>query len=105
MDNPPGHFCPALECVIMLLMVLKTVLMVEPKSWNRRWRIDTTRVMCLVAMFPWLEYHCPSRSSHTWTFIEEKICSFVFRTTKMENITSGASDVIAKGKLLQFFSY
>lgn len=46
MDNPPGHFCPALECVIMLLMVLKTVLMVEPKSWNRRWRIDTTRVMC-----------------------------------------------------------
>lgn len=90
----------------MLQMVLKTVLMVEPKSWSMRWRIDTTKVMCSrVAMFPWLEYHCASRSSHTWTSIEEKICSFVFRTSKMENITSGASDVIAKGKVTSFFSY
>lgn len=90
----PAHFCPALECAIMLQMVLKTVLMVEPESWDSR-----------VAMSPGLEYHCPSRSSHTWTFIKEKICSFVFRTTKIENITSGACDVIANGNLLQFFSY
>lgn len=88
----------------MLQMVLKTVLMVEPESWDRRWRIATTRVMrSRVAIFPGSEDHCPSRSSHTWTFIKEKICSFVFRTTKIENITSGACDVIANGKLLQFF--
>lgn len=96
----PAHFCPALECVIMLQMGLKAVLKVEPESWDRRWRLDTTRVMySRVPMFPGLTYHCPSRSSYTWTFIEEKIlCSFIFRTTKMENITSGIYDAIAKRK-------
>lgn len=61
MDNPQLTF---VQHWSVLQMVLKTVLMADSESWDRRWRIDATRVMrSRVAMFPGSEFHCPSRSS------------------------------------------
>lgn len=111
-------------------MILKVVVKVGPESWvsDGGWRqCDSLQIplqdgqLCSHVAATAQAGHAPAPPlprlgfgsiiallgvARLRLFIEEKIlCCFIFRATRMENITSSIYDVISKGIVASVFTY
>ena len=127
-DNFPFTFISWSSWYDMTQITLKMVVMVGPESWHGWWRTEVawvsknhpgdlcshTAAAAVVAvlcssLFPGLGFGSTSVLPEVGSlglFIDGKIsCCFIFRATRMENITSGIYDVTSKGKFALAFTY